>query len=115
MDKFLKIVGAVVVIWIGISLVLWLIGKTIGLLFWVAVIGGAIWAVAAISNKRTTPGGYTRGPGAAGVAPAARRAGRPVGRAEAGGCWSAARRIRLSRSPAGAGSRRWRSVTSGSG
>ena len=52
MDKFLKIVGAVVVIWIGISLVLWLIGKTIGLLFWVAIIGGGIWAVAAIANKR---------------------------------------------------------------
>ena len=54
MDKFLKIVGAVVVIWIGISLVLWLIGKTIGLLFWVAVIGGGIWAVAAIATSART-------------------------------------------------------------
>jgi hypothetical protein len=52
MDKFLKIVGAVVVIWIGISLALWLIGKAIGLLFFVAIIGGGIWAVAAIANKR---------------------------------------------------------------
>ena len=52
--------GAIVVIWIGISLALWLIGKTIGLLFWVAVIGGGIWAVAAIANKRKNQVGYRR-------------------------------------------------------
>ncbi len=60
MDKFLKIVGAVVVIWIGISILLWVLGKAIGLLFWVAIIGGAIWAVAAISNKRKNQVGYRR-------------------------------------------------------
>ncbi|HEY7811828.1 MAG TPA: hypothetical protein VIC62_01240 [Nakamurella sp.] len=60
MDKFLKIVGAVVVVWIGISLVLWLIGKTIGLLFLVAIIGGGVWAVVAIANKRKNQVGYRR-------------------------------------------------------
>ena len=45
---------------IGISLVLWLIGKTIGLLFWVTLIGGGIWAVVAINNKRKNQVGYRR-------------------------------------------------------
>jgi hypothetical protein len=53
-------VGAVVVVWIGISLVLWLIGKTIGLLFLVAIIGGGVWAVVAIANKRKNQVGYRR-------------------------------------------------------
>jgi len=52
MDKFLKIVGIVVVAWIAISLVGWVIGAVFSGLFWIALIAGGIWAVAAISNKR---------------------------------------------------------------
>jgi hypothetical protein len=52
MDKFLKIVGAVVVIWIGLSLIGWVLGAVFSGLFWIAVIAGGVWAVAAIANKR---------------------------------------------------------------
>ena len=52
MDKFLKIVGAVVVIWIGIQLALWVIGGVLSSLFWIALIAGGVWAGVAIANKR---------------------------------------------------------------
>ena len=59
MDKFLKIVGIVVVAWIALSLIGWLIGAVFSGLFWIALIAGGIWAVAAISNKkRDQIGGY---------------------------------------------------------
>ncbi len=62
MDKALKIVGAAVVIFFAVSLVLWLIGKIIGGIFWIAVIALGIWAVVAITNnkKRGQVGGYRR-------------------------------------------------------
>ena len=52
MDKFLKIVGAVVVLWIGIQLVLWVIGGVLSSLFWIALIAGGVVAGVAIANKR---------------------------------------------------------------
>ena len=61
MDKFLKIVGIVVVAWIALSLIGWLIGAVFSGLFWIALIAGGIWAVAAISSKkRDQIGGYRR-------------------------------------------------------
>jgi hypothetical protein len=62
MDKFLKIVGIVVVAWIALSLIGWVIGAVFSGLFWIALIAGGIWAVAAISNKRKQDQvGYRRG------------------------------------------------------
>ncbi len=52
MDKFLKILGIVLLAWIAISLIGWVIGAVFSGLFWIALIAGGIWAVAAISNKR---------------------------------------------------------------
>ena len=52
MDKFLKIVGIVVIAWIALSLIGWVIGAVFSGLFWIALIAGGIWAVAAIANKR---------------------------------------------------------------
>ena len=61
MDKFLKIVGIVVVAWIALSLIGWVIGAVFSGLFWIALIAGGIWAVAAISNKKRDQfGGYRR-------------------------------------------------------
>ncbi|TKV57799.1 hypothetical protein FDO65_16830 [Nakamurella flava] len=62
MDKALKIVGAAVVIFFAVSLVLWLIGKVFAGLFWIALIALGIWAVTAIANnkKRGQVGGYRR-------------------------------------------------------
>lgn len=61
MDKFLKIVGIVVVAWIALSLIGWVIGVVFSGFFWIALIAGGIWAVAAISNKkRDQIGGYRR-------------------------------------------------------
>ena len=51
MDKFLKIVGIVVIAWIALSLIGWVIGAVFSGLFWIALIAGGIWAVAAIANK----------------------------------------------------------------
>ena len=52
MDKFLKIVGIVVVVWIALSLIGWVIGAVFSGLFWIALVAGGIWAGVAISNKR---------------------------------------------------------------
>lgn len=55
MDKFLKIVGVVVVLWIALSLVGWIIGAVFSGLFWIALIAGGIWVATAIAsnNKRS--------------------------------------------------------------
>ena len=61
MDKFLKIVGIVVVAWIALQLILWVIGGVLSSLFWIALVAGGAWAVVAISNKkRDQIGGYRR-------------------------------------------------------
>ncbi len=52
MDKFLKIVGLVVVAWIGLQLILWVIGGVLSSLFWIALVAGGVWAGVAIANKR---------------------------------------------------------------
>jgi hypothetical protein len=52
MDKFLKIVGIVVVAWIALSLVGWVIGAVFSGLFWIALIAGGVWVGVAIANKR---------------------------------------------------------------
>jgi hypothetical protein len=52
MDKFLKIVGIVVVAWIALSLVGWVIGAVFSGLFWIALVAGGVWAGVAIANKR---------------------------------------------------------------
>lgn len=52
MDKFLKIVGLVVVAWIALQLILWVIGGVLSSLFWIALVAGGIWAGVAIANKR---------------------------------------------------------------
>ena len=52
MDKFLKIVGIVVVAWIALSLIGWVIGAVFSGLFWIALIAGGVWAGVAIANKR---------------------------------------------------------------
>lgn len=62
MDKAVKIIGAAVVIFLVVSLVLWLVGKIIGGIFWIALIALGVWAVVAITNnrKRGQVGGYRR-------------------------------------------------------
>jgi len=52
MDKFLKIVGIVVVAWIALSIIGNLIGFLVGSLFWIVLIAGGVAAVAAIASKR---------------------------------------------------------------
>ncbi|MEP6563293.1 MAG: hypothetical protein ABJD68_19720 [Nakamurella sp.] len=52
MDKFLKIIGIVVLAWIALSLVGNIIGFLVGSIFWIALIAGGVWAVAAVANKR---------------------------------------------------------------
>ena len=52
MDKFLKIVGVVVVVWIALSLIGWVIGAVFSGLFSIALIAGGVWAGMAIANKR---------------------------------------------------------------
>ena len=62
MDKFLKIVGIVVVVWIALSLIGWAIGAVFSGLFWIALVAGGIWAGVAIANKRMQDLlGYRRG------------------------------------------------------
>ena len=60
MDKFLKIVGIVVVAWIAIQLVLWVIGGIFSSLFWIALLAGGVWAGVTIANKRKNQVGYRR-------------------------------------------------------
>lgn len=60
METFLKIVGLVVVAWIALSLIGWIIGAVFSGLFWIALIAGGIWVVAAIANKRKQQIGYRR-------------------------------------------------------
>ena len=52
MDKFLKIVGIVVVAWIALSLLGWVIGAVFSGLFWIALVAGGVWLGVAIANKK---------------------------------------------------------------
>ena len=60
MDKFLKIVGIVVVAWIAIQLALWVIGGIFSSLFWIALLAGGVWAGVTIANKRKNQVGSGR-------------------------------------------------------
>lgn len=51
MDKVLKIIGVVVLVWIALSLIGWVVGAVFSGLFWIALIAGGVWAGAAIANR----------------------------------------------------------------
>lgn len=51
MDKFLKILGIIVLVWIAFSLFGWLIGFMVKAVFWVAIIAGVVVAVSWVANK----------------------------------------------------------------
>jgi predicted permease len=51
MDKFLKIVGIIVVAWIALSLVGWIVGFVVKTVFVVAIIAGVALAVGFVANK----------------------------------------------------------------
>lgn len=59
MDKFLKIVGVVVVAWLALGLVGWVFGFLANAVFWVALIAGGVWVVSAVTgrNKSAVGGG----------------------------------------------------------
>ncbi|MTD16045.1 hypothetical protein GIS00_19085 [Nakamurella sp. YIM 132087] len=51
MDKFLKVVGVIVVAWIALSLIGWIFGFIVKAVFWIAIIAGAVLLVSWIANK----------------------------------------------------------------
>ncbi|MBM9466667.1 hypothetical protein [Nakamurella leprariae] len=51
MDRFLKIVGIVVLAFVAFAIVGKLLGFLISAVFWIALIAGGVWAVTAIANK----------------------------------------------------------------
>lgn len=53
MDKFFKIVGIIVVLWLAIGLIGWLAGFLIKAVFWVAVVAGIAYIVASIVAKKS--------------------------------------------------------------
>lgn len=53
MDKFFKIVGIVVVLWIALGLVGWLVGFLVKTVFWVAVVVGVIYIITSILARKS--------------------------------------------------------------
>jgi hypothetical protein len=51
MDKFLKIVGLIVVAWIALSLIGWIFGFLIKAVFFVAIVVGIVLLVSAVVNR----------------------------------------------------------------
>lgn len=51
MDKFLKIVGAVVVLWIALGLIGAIFGFLVKTVLWVALIAGAVYLVSLALGK----------------------------------------------------------------
>ena len=51
MDKFLKIVGIIVLAWIAFSLIGLIVGFVVKTVFWIAIIAGVVLAVGYVSNK----------------------------------------------------------------
>lgn len=61
MDKVLKIVGAIVVLWIAFSIIGAVIGFVAHTVLWIALIAGAVYAVSAIAGRsRRSVGGRRR-------------------------------------------------------
>ena len=60
MDKFLKIVGLIVVAWIAISLIGWILGAAFKVLFFVAIAAGVVWVIGAIAGSRRGVGPGSR-------------------------------------------------------
>lgn len=55
MDKFFKIVGIIVVLWLAIGLIGMMLGFLIKAVFWVAVIAGIAYIVASVVAKKSRP------------------------------------------------------------
>ncbi len=51
MGNVLKVVGAIVVVWIAFSIIGAVFGFVAHAFLWIALIGGGVWAVSAISNR----------------------------------------------------------------
>lgn len=51
MDKFLRIVGIIVLAWIAFSLIGWVFGFVVKAVFFIAIIAGVVLAVGYVSNK----------------------------------------------------------------
>ncbi|QNK81409.1 hypothetical protein [Nakamurella sp. PAMC28650] len=51
MDKVLKVVGAIIVIWIAFSLVGAVLGFLVHTVLWIALIAGGVLAVGAIAGR----------------------------------------------------------------
>jgi hypothetical protein len=56
MDKFLKIVGLIVVAWIALSLIGWIFGFLIKAVFIVAIVVGVVLLVSAVVNRSRNRG-----------------------------------------------------------
>lgn len=60
MDKFLKIVGIVVVAWIALGLIGWVFHFLVSAVFWIALVAGGVWVVSSITGKRRSQLGPRR-------------------------------------------------------
>ncbi len=60
MDKFLKIVGIIVVAWIALGLVGWVFHFLVSAVFWIAIVAGGVWVVSSIAGKRRSQLGSRR-------------------------------------------------------
>lgn len=60
MDKFLKIVGIIVVAWIALGLVGWVFHFLVSAVFWITIVAGGVWVVSSIAGKRRSQLGSRR-------------------------------------------------------
>lgn len=60
MDKVLKVIGAIVVIWIAFSLVGAVVGFLVHTVLWIALIVGGVLAVGAIAGRNRKAVGNRR-------------------------------------------------------
>jgi len=60
MQNILKVVGAVVVLWIAFSIVGAIVGFVAHAVLWVALIAGGVYAVSAVAGRNRGPIGTRR-------------------------------------------------------
>ncbi len=52
MEKFFKIVGIIVVLFIAFSLVGWIFSFLVKTVFWIAIVAGVVYVVASVAARR---------------------------------------------------------------
>jgi hypothetical protein len=60
MDRFLKIVGIVVLAFVAFAIVGKLLGFLISAVFWIAIVAGGVWVVSALVSKNRNQVGPRR-------------------------------------------------------